>query len=186
MNISELISVLSQVSRELETAAVQHGSLTDISREAAQLQEQLCRGKQVTPAQLRALNARLWGIRMRLVVQYGRRAGLIHTLETQSSILENAVNILNNRWRYREWVSSSTSFIPPTVFIIPLLSVLCYMMKSGNTGGVNYARHLQAPVSPGSHSSLCGQKILSGFSGHSTALFRCILSGSDIKRHVYL
>ena len=136
MNISELISVLSQVSRELETAAVQHGSLTDISREAAQLQEQLCRGKQVTPAQLRALNARLWGIRMRLVVQYGRRAGLIHTLETQSSILENAVNILNNRWRYREWVSSSTSFIPPTVFIIPLLSVLCYMMKSGNTGGV--------------------------------------------------
>ncbi|EED1396316.1 hypothetical protein C3U77_003687 [Escherichia coli] len=136
MNISELISVLSQVSRELETAAVDHGSLTDISREAAQLQEQLCRGKQVTPAQLRALNARLWGIRMRLVAQYGRRAGLIHTLETQSSILENAVNILNNRWRYREWVSSSTSFIPPTVFIIPLLSVLCYMMKSGSTGGV--------------------------------------------------
>ncbi|EJZ9616784.1 hypothetical protein OKA24_001623 [Escherichia coli] len=122
MNISELISVLSQVSRELETAAVDHGSLTDISREAAQLQEQLCRGKQVTPAQLRALN--------------GRRAGLIHTLETQSSILENAVNILNNRWRYREWVSSSTSFILPTVFIIPLLSVLCYMMKSGSTGGV--------------------------------------------------
>ena len=39
MNISELISVLSQVSRELETAAVQHGSLTDISREAAQLQD---------------------------------------------------------------------------------------------------------------------------------------------------
>lgn len=134
MNISELISVLSQVSRELETAAVQHGSLADISREAAQLQEQLCRGKQVTPAQLRALNTRLWGVRMRPVAQYGHSSNLIHFLDVQSHELENAVKILNTRWRYREWASSAASFILPAVFIIPLLIMQCYMMKADCTG----------------------------------------------------
>ena len=135
MNISELISVLSQVSRELETAAVQHGSLTDISREAAQLQEQLCRGKQVTPAQLRALSARLWGARMRLAAQYGQDAPLMNDLAFLSNCLKYDADRLNDRWRYREWISAAESFVLPLVFIIPLLIVLCYMMKSGNSGG---------------------------------------------------
>ncbi|HDC2025945.1 TPA: hypothetical protein O7X24_005411, partial [Escherichia coli] len=60
MNISELISWLSLIIRDLETAAAEYGvNHTDIVHEATQLQEQLCRGKQVTPAQLRALSARL-------------------------------------------------------------------------------------------------------------------------------
>ncbi|HFV4511697.1 TPA: hypothetical protein ACH9M8_005334, partial [Escherichia coli] len=67
MNISELISWLSLIIRDLETAAAEYGvNHTDIVHEATQLQVQLCRGKQVTPAQLRALSARLWGARMRL------------------------------------------------------------------------------------------------------------------------
>ena len=49
MNISELISWLSLIIRDLETAAAEYGvNHTDIVHEATQLQVHLCRGKQVT------------------------------------------------------------------------------------------------------------------------------------------
>ncbi|EIJ1626444.1 hypothetical protein LH904_003305 [Escherichia coli] len=136
MNISELISWLSLIIRDLETAAAEYGvNHTDIVHEATQLQEQLCRGKQVTPAQLRALSARLWGARMRLAAQYGQDAPLMNDLAFLSNCLNYDADRLNDRWRYREWISAAESFVLPLVFIIPLLIVLCYMMKSGNSGG---------------------------------------------------
>ena len=67
MNISELISWLSLIIRDLETAAAEYGvNHTDIVHEATQLQVPLCRGKQVTPAPPRTLSARLWGAGLRL------------------------------------------------------------------------------------------------------------------------
>ncbi len=136
MNISELISWLSLIIRDLETAAAEYGvNHTDIVHEATQLQVQICRGKQVTPAQLRALSARLWGARMRLAAQYGQDAPLMNDLAFLSNCLKYDADRLNDRWRYREWISAAESFVLPLVFIIPLLIALCYMMKSGNSGG---------------------------------------------------
>lgn len=67
MNTRELISSLSLIVRDLETAAAEHGiDYTAIVREARQL---LRRGK-APLVQLRALNARLLGVRMRLAAQY--------------------------------------------------------------------------------------------------------------------
>ncbi|HIA9239819.1 hypothetical protein [Escherichia coli] len=52
-----------------------------------------------------------------------------------SNCLKYDADRLNDRWRYREWISAAESFVLPLVFIIPLLIALCYMMKSGNSGG---------------------------------------------------
>ncbi|MDV1864029.1 hypothetical protein RZR64_26870, partial [Escherichia coli] len=107
MNISELISWLSLIIRDLETAAAEYGvNHTDIVHEATQLQVQLCRGKQVTPAQLRALSARLWGARMRLAAQYGQDAPLMNDLTFLSNCLKYDADRLNDRWLYREWISA--------------------------------------------------------------------------------
>ncbi|EPS9431147.1 hypothetical protein ACVM5L_005656 [Escherichia coli] len=52
-----------------------------------------------------------------------------------SNCLKYDADRLNDRWLYREWISAAESFVLPLVFIIPLLIALCYMMKSGNSGG---------------------------------------------------
>ncbi len=76
MNISELISWLSLIIRDTETAAAEYGGEPHryCPRGNTITGTTLSGGKQVTPAQLRALSARLWGARMRLAAQYGQDA----------------------------------------------------------------------------------------------------------------
>ncbi len=60
---------------------------------------------------------------------------LMNDLAFLSNCLKYDADRLNDRWLYREWISAAESFVLPLVFIIPLLIALCYMMKSGNSGG---------------------------------------------------
>ena len=86
---------------------------------------------------------------MRLAAQYGQDAPLMDDLAFMSNILKYEADRLNDRWRYREWISAAESFALPVVFIIPLLIVLCYMMQSGSPEGAELYAVLAGVVCTG-------------------------------------
>ncbi len=57
---------------------------------------------------------------MRLAAQLWPDAPLMNDLAFLSNCLKYDADRLNDRWRYREWISAAESFVLPLVFIIPL------------------------------------------------------------------